>query len=31
MTSWEISGPNEDAIAASIGFVGTGVLTQTTA
>lgn len=30
VTSWEVSGPNEDALAASVDFVGTAALTQTT-
>jgi predicted secreted protein len=30
MTSWELTGPNEDAIAANVSFVGTDTLTQST-
>jgi TP901-1 family phage major tail protein len=31
ITGWEVSGPNEDAVAGNISLVGTGTLTQTTA
>lgn len=30
LTGWEVSGPNEDALAANIDLIGTGALTQTT-